>query len=106
MLVNIPFTNINAKALLDADKEDPINEEYLLFKLYYRILLNNKVNVAKAAFKRSNLQVFIISQIVLLTIPAKNRLISEAPRLPCRVVKVAKGVYTLLSQFGRLKGAY
>ena len=97
MLVNIPFTNINAKALLDADKEDPINEEYLLFKLYYRILLNNKVNVAKAAFKRSNLQVFIISQIVLFAIPAKNRLTSKAPCLLYYIVKVAKGLYTLLS---------
>jgi hypothetical protein len=38
MLVDIPFTNINAKALLNADKEDPANKEYLLPKLYYRVL--------------------------------------------------------------------
>jgi len=55
MLVDIPFTNINAKALLDIDKEDFANKEYLLFKLYYCVLFNNKVNIAKATFKRSNL---------------------------------------------------
>jgi len=55
MLIDIPFIDINAKALLNADNEDLTNEEYLLFKIYCRVLLNNKVNVAKATFKRSNL---------------------------------------------------
>jgi hypothetical protein len=96
LLVNIPFTNIDAKALLDYH-DDAANKEYLLLELHRRVLHNNKVNIAKAAARRSDSQVFTIGQIVLLAIPAKNRLTSEAPRLPCRVVKVAKGVYTLLS---------
>jgi len=96
LLVNIPFTNINAKALLNY-YNDATNKEYLLLKLYCCVLYNNKVNIAKAAAKRSDSQVFTISQIVLLAIPAKNRFTSEAPRLLYRVIKVAKGVYTLLS---------
>jgi len=60
LLVNIPFTNINTKALLDY-YNDAINKEYLLLELYYRVLYNNKVNIAKAATKRSNSQVFTIS---------------------------------------------
>ena len=103
--IDTPFTNINAKALLEAE-DDAANEEYLLSELHRRVLLNNIMIVAKAAIKRSDPKVFTIGQIILLAIPAKNRLTREAPRLPCRVVKVAKGVYTLLSQFGRIKGAY
>ena len=96
MLVNIPFTNINAKALLDY-YDDATNKEYLLLKLYCRVFYNNKVNIAKAAAKRSDSQVFTISQIVLLAILAKNRFTSKAPCLLYYIIKVAKGVYTLLS---------
>jgi len=53
LLVNTPFTNINAKALLDY-YNDATNKEYLLLELYCRVLHNNKVNMAKAAAKRSD----------------------------------------------------
>ena len=36
----------------------------------------------------------------------KNRLSVEATRLPCRVVKVIQGAYTLLSQNGLIKGRH
>ena len=101
----VPTTNINAKALLNYH-DNATNKEYLLSKLHCCVFYNNEVNIAKAATKKSDSQVFTISQIVLLAIPAKNRLTSEAPRLLYRVIKVIKGVYTLLSQFGRIKGAY
>jgi len=57
--VDIPFTNIDAKALLDY-YDDAANEEYLLLELYCRVLYNNKVNIAKAAARRSDSQVFTI----------------------------------------------
>jgi hypothetical protein len=60
LLINIPFTNINAKALLKA-KDDAANKEYLLLELYCRVLLNNVIIVAKATIKRSDLKVFTIS---------------------------------------------
>jgi hypothetical protein len=92
----IPFININIKAILDY-YNNANNKEYLFLKLYYRVLYNNKVNKAKVIAKRSNFQVFTISQIVLLAILAKNRFTSKAPCLLYYIIKVAKGVYTLLS---------
>jgi hypothetical protein len=38
-----------------------------------------------------------VGQIVLLAIPPKNRLLVEVTRLPCRILTVVKGAYTLLS---------
>jgi hypothetical protein len=35
MSPNTLFTNINAKPLLLANNEDPINKEFMLSKLYY-----------------------------------------------------------------------
>jgi hypothetical protein len=93
------FTNINAEPLLLANNEDPANEEFVLSKLYRRVLNNNTRNNTIITAKRTDPEVFIIGQIVLLAIPAKNRLTREATRLPYRVIKVAKGAYTLLSQF-------
>jgi hypothetical protein len=51
--VDIPFTNIDAKALLDY-YDDAADEEYLLLELHRRVLHNNKVNMAKAAARRSD----------------------------------------------------
>ena len=39
-------------------------------------------------------------------IPCKNRLSVEAIRLPCRILTVVKGAYTLLSQHSPLKGRH
>jgi hypothetical protein len=49
---------------------------------------------------------YALGQIVLLAIPRKNRLSVEATRLPCRITKITRGAYTLLSQNGPLKGSY
>jgi hypothetical protein len=38
-----------------------------------------------------------VGQIVLFIILLKNRLFIEATRLPCRILIVVKGAYTLLS---------
>ena len=50
--------------------------------------------------------IYKAGQIVLLAIPLKNRLIIKATRLPCRILTIIKGAYTLLSQYGPLKGRY
>ena len=47
-----------------------------------------------------------VGQIILLAIPLKNRLSAEATRLPCRILMVIKGAYTLLSQHSPLKGRH
>jgi hypothetical protein len=41
--------------------------------------------------------IYKAGQIVLLAIPLKNRLTIEATRLPCRILTIIKGAYTLLS---------
>jgi hypothetical protein len=45
---------------------------------------------------------FILGQFVLLAIPLKNRLSTKASRLPCRVIKVVRNAYGLLSAQGPL----
>ena len=47
-----------------------------------------------------------MGQLVTLAIPRKNRLLAEATRLPCRVFKVIKNVYSLIYAHGTLKGLY
>jgi hypothetical protein len=49
---------------------------------------------------------FIIGQFVTLAIPPKNRLLTEAYRLPYRIVKIVKSAYALLCAHGLLKGLY
>jgi len=43
---NTPFTNIDAKPLLEL-ADNAANEDFLLLKLYCRVLLNNTKNIAK-----------------------------------------------------------
>jgi len=43
---NIPFTDIDAKLLLEL-ADDAANEDFLLLELYCRVLLNNAKNVIK-----------------------------------------------------------
>jgi len=96
MIVDTPYTNINIKPLLEVE-DNASDKEFLLFKLYRRVLLQNAKNITKLAAKNSDPQIFTISQIVLLAIPAKNRLTGKAPRLPYRVLKIARGTHTLFS---------
>jgi hypothetical protein len=45
----MPYTDIDAEPLLNEELKDPANEEFMLFKLYYCILLNNAKNIIKIA---------------------------------------------------------
>jgi hypothetical protein len=78
------------------------NEEYLLLELTRRVAAQNTINATKLAAKGGANKTYSIGQIVSLAIPLKNRLLAEATRLPCRVLKVTKGAYTLLSLYGQL----
>jgi hypothetical protein len=49
---------------------------------------------------------FIVGQFVTLAILPKNRLSTEASRLPCRIVKIVQNAYALLCAHGLLKGLY
>jgi hypothetical protein len=49
MQLNIPFADIDSEPLLLVELEDPTKEEFLLFKLYCRVLLNNAKNIIKIA---------------------------------------------------------
>ena len=99
--------NTNNKAnILPKREETNINEDYMLLELYYQVFLYNAKEAGKLARKRGENLIYKAGQIVLLTIPHKNRLLIEATRLPCRILIVIKGVYTLLSQYGPLKGRY
>jgi hypothetical protein len=47
---------------------------------------------------------YSVGQVVTLDVPPKKS--AEATQLPCRVLKITKGAYTLLSFYGRLKGLH
>jgi hypothetical protein len=68
--------------------------------------LYNTKEARKLARKRGETLTYKVGQIVLLAILLKNRLSIEATRLPCRILTVVKGAYTLLSQHSPLKGYY
>ena len=99
--------NTNNEAnILPKREETNINEDYMLLELYYQVFLYNAKEAGKLARKRGENLIYKAGQIVLLTIPHKNRLLIEATRLPCHILIVIKGVYTLLSQYGPLKGCH
>ena len=78
----------------------------MLLELYCRMFLYNAKEARKLARKGGENLIYKASQIVLLAIPHKNRLSVEATRLPCRILTVVKGAYTLLSQYSPLKGRH
>jgi hypothetical protein len=49
---------------------------------------------------------FIVGQFVTHAIPPKNRLSTEACRLPCRVVKIIRNAYALMCSHGLLRGLH
>ena len=93
----------DSNVLLDDDKVD---SDYMLLKLYRRVFLYNAKEAGKLARKGGTTLIYEVGQIVLFAILFKNRLSVEATRLPCRILTVVKGAYTLLSQHSPLKGHY
>jgi hypothetical protein len=98
---------------VDSDKDSdvlPINDkvdpDYMLLELHHRVFLYNAKKARKLVRKRGKTLTYVVGQIVLLAIPPKNRLSVEATCLPCRILTVVKGAYTLLSQHGPLKGRH
>jgi hypothetical protein len=82
------------KALFNEDN-NLINKD--LLKLYRQVFLHNAREAVKIVYKGSEKLTYVVGQIVLLTIPPKNRLSAEATCLPCRILTIVKGAYTLLS---------
>jgi len=77
--------------------DDEIDPDYMLLELHRRVFLYNAKEAGKLARKGGETLTYEVGQIVLLAIPPKNRLSIEATRLPCRILIVIKGAYTLLS---------
>ena len=78
----------------------------MLSELHRRVFLHNAKEAGKLARKGGETLTYEVGQIVLLAIPPKNRLSVEAIRLPCRILTVVKGAYTLLSQHGPFRGRH
>lgn len=92
----------------DASSADDTDETpSLRTALEERIFQNNKKLAAKMIAKAGRKATeFKEGALVSLAIPRQLKLSTELKRLPCRVVKVIKGSYTLLCQFGHLRGRY
>jgi hypothetical protein len=90
----------------DVLPDDDVDPDYMLSELHRRVFLHNAKEAGKLARKGGETLTYEVGQIVLLAIPPKNRLSVEATRLPCRILTVVKGAYTLLSQHGPLKGRH
>jgi hypothetical protein len=86
--------------------DDEVNPDYILSELHRRVFLHNAKEAGKLARKGGKTLTYKVGQIVLLAIPPKNRLSIEATRLPYRILTLVKGAYTLLSQYGPLKGRH
>jgi hypothetical protein len=82
------------KALSNEDN-NLINKD--LLELYCRVFLYNARKATKMVYKGSKKLIYKVGQIVLLTIPLKNRLSAKATYLPYCILIVIKGAYTLLS---------
>jgi hypothetical protein len=66
--------------------------------------INFLVDPEKMAARGGANLIYSVGQLVTLVV-APNRS-AEATQLPCRVLKITKGAYTLLSFYGRLKGLH
>jgi hypothetical protein len=77
--------------------DDEVDPDYMLSELHRRVFLHNAKEARKLARKGGKTLTYKVGQIVLLAIPPKNRLSIEATRLPCRILTLVKGAYTLLS---------
>jgi hypothetical protein len=90
--------------ILSDDEE--FNFNYILSELHRRVFLYNIKEARKLARKGGETLTYEVGQIVLFTIPLKNRLSVEATRLPCRILTVVKRAYTLLSQYSPFRGRH
>ena len=92
----------------EEDEEPAIElEKWILNAIELRIRKNN-VLVARRMVKKGakKAQVFKEGSVVTLAIPSKMRRTTEPKRLPVRILSINKHSYTLVSRFGRLKGAF
>jgi hypothetical protein len=103
LIIASSSTATDSNILPDDNEVDP---DYMLLELHRRVFLHNAKEAGKLARKGGETLAYEVGQIVLLAIPPKNRLSIEATRLPCRILTVIKGAYTLLSQYGPLKGRH
>jgi hypothetical protein len=96
----------------DSEEEEQLNseDEAILLSglsdLSKRVMEKNAKNGEKMVKKGGIKKTYIVGQLVLLAIPPKNRLSTEATRLPCRVIKVVRNAYALLSAHGPLQGLH
>jgi hypothetical protein len=94
------------------EEEEELNSEDEAFLLFELSELNRQVMeknirvIKKMVAKGGPKTTFTIGQFVTLAIPLKNRLSTEACRLPYRIVKIVKSAYALLYTHGLLKGLY
>jgi hypothetical protein len=77
-----------------------------LSELNQRVLAKNSREAKKMIKKGGPKRTFTVRQFFMLAIPPKNRLSAEASRLPCRVIKVVRNAYALLSAHGPLQGLH
>jgi hypothetical protein len=92
----------------EEDEEPAIElEKWILNAIELRIRKNN-VLVARRMVKKGakKARVFKEGSVVTLAIPSKMRRTTEPKRLPVRILSINKHSYTLMSRFGRLKGAF
>jgi hypothetical protein len=91
----------------DSGYLDPNAEEDEEPAIELRIRKNNVLvaeRMVKKGAKKS--QVFKEGWVVTLAIPSKMRRTTEPKRLPVRILSINKHAYTLMSRFGRIKGAF
>jgi hypothetical protein len=102
--------NVNGNQLSDteyASETDIDCKEYILTALEHDIRKNNTkvaARIVKKAGKKA--RTFDKGSLVTLAIPSKLRLHTEPRRLLCRVVKVVKHQYTLITAKGLLSGSH
>jgi hypothetical protein len=105
---SIISTNSNNLSDTEYSSEtDTDAEEYILTELEYNIYKNNTKVAARIVKKSgSKVQEFKAGWLVTLAIPSKLRLYTESKQLLCRVVKVVKNQYTLITAKGPIAGGH
>jgi len=92
---------------IDLDDEiDSDAEDVVLTRIEVEVAKNNAR--LHAQMKKGNSRAIVHEEqsIATLRIPPKNRLKTEAARLPVRILEYEHGQYKLQSQWGRLSGRY
>jgi hypothetical protein len=100
----VEVNSSNSNKVLSQEDNNLINKN--LLELYRQVFLHNTREAIKMVYKGGKKLTYKAGQIILLTIPLKNRLFAEATCLPCHILTIVKGAYTLLSQHSPLKGRH